>query len=249
MKQPIPLRMILRAQESQKLSALWCWCLIKKLHRNTIIYNFSYQKLQIQTGVSHTTLRKRVKEMCEMGWATIKDGHLHLTGIEKLKTHKYETTISLPVHQNKGTQIAQFRLVIVRLNIGNQRKRIDEKIETVKNCNRQHGKLTKKQIKAIRGAGGIKKFEKSIINYTTLSNKSFGSLFGLKNSSGKSIQKKLNDLKLITSKKKFEIVKGNCTKLEFDYNFRHLGYIYNITTKQVIRQLSNEVAIVVDEKL
>ena len=241
MKQPIPITVLLRAQENQKLSALWCWCVLKRLYRHTAIYKPNYQKLQTQTGISHTTLRKRVKELTEMGWASWHNGNLTLTGINKLKKHKYETVISLPVHNNKGAQVAEFRGAIVILNLNNQKKVVAKKLEIVNNCDRPHGKVSKRYVKDIRKAGGLEEYRKSILTTTTLSNKSFGALFGLSKYTGQRIQKLLNGRGIIRSKKRFELIADNVTELEFNYVYRVLGYIYNYKTKHVYKQLSNEV--------
>ena len=176
-----------------------------------------------------------------MGWATWHNNNLVLTGIDKLKKHKWETVIPLPVHRCKKAQVAEFRGSIVILNINNQAKKVSKKLETVKNCGRAFGKVSRKEIKEVRKAGGLKEYEKAIDTCTNLSNKGFGKLFMLSKASGYRIQKRLNEYQIIKSQKRFVVVKEHCTLLEFDYVYRPLGYIYNRSTKQVLKQLSNKV--------
>lgn len=252
MKQPIPLSVIDAANNSGQFATLRVWVLLKKIKGHNIICKLSYSELQAITGISHTCLRKHVIVMVSNGWATRTDaGHLHLTGINKLKRHDKETCIPVPVEETKQAQILQFRNVLLHRNIKSQEKRIKQKANIVNNCNRPHGKLSKAQLSAVNKAGGVKKFESSLQPVTTLTNKSIGSLYAKFNgqpfskSTGQRIQKALRTAKLITTKVRLELFKANATAFDALYlnNRCGGGYIFNLANGCVYRRLSNAIAV------
>jgi len=251
-KQPVPLSLISKANEDAEFDTLRIWIVLKQLYkRNTVIYNLSYKTLSNQTGISHTTLRKHIRIMFENKWVKwTKNGHLILISINKLKKHKYETCVLVPVCKQKSEQILQLRKVIIHRNIKNQEKRIFDKREIVNNCGRANGKLSPKQRKKINQAGGILNFEKQINSVTTLSNKSIGKLFTKKNGlslsqiTGHRIQKGLRVRKLIQTKTRLELISKNSTPDYCKYANREKGgYIFNPNSKELFRRLSNEIRI------
>lgn len=241
MKQAIPLSLIRKANKADQFSTLRVWIALKSLYHNSVIYNFSYRKLESLTGISHASIHTHVKIMTENGWAKIEHGHLHLTGINKLKSHKKETCVLVPVEKNKAAQILQLRKVILHGNIINQQKAISKKSKIVNKCKQTFGKVSKSELKLIRKHGGIKKLERSLQNVTTLSNRSIGKLFGLSQLSGHRIQRKLREQNLIVTKTRLVLFKSNSTKFDYDYmNSEEGGYIRNTNGKMFLR-LSNEI--------
>lgn len=253
--QPVPISLISKANDDAEFDTLRIWILLKQLYRrNTVIYNLHYETLSNRTGLSHTTLRKHIRIMFENKWAKwTKNGHLILTSINKLKKHKYETCVLVPVCKNKAEQILQLRKVILHRNIKNQKKQIIDKREIVNKCGRTNGKLSSKQRKKVNQAGGVSNFEKQINPVTTLSNRSIGKLYTKRNGlplsqiTGHRIQKKLRDRKLIKTKTRIELVKHGATLFEYlsfnQENKGYKGYIYNYSNKQLYRRLSNEIRI------
>lgn len=248
--QPIPLSLIVKANEENQFSVLNTWIVLKQLHkRNTVIYNLHYETLSQRTGISHTTLRKHIRIMFEKRWVKwTKNGHLIITAVNKLKTHKHETTILVPVANNKADQILHLRKVILHRNIKNQEKQIMQKRELILKCRSTREKLSPTQTRTIRKAGGIDKIENSLLAVTTLSNKSIGKLFYkwnglyLSKISGHRIQKKLREKKVIETHTRLQLHKRNSTEHEYKYmNREYKGYIYNPNTKDLFVRLSNEI--------
>lgn len=244
--QPIPLSVIVNANQDQEFDTLRVWIQLKQLYkRHTILYNFTYSKAEQLTGISHTTLRKHIKVMIANGWATWSGNNLILTGINKLKKHKYETCVMVPVCKNKADQILHLRKVILHRNIKNQEKQIKRKSEILNYCGKATAKLSANQMKQIKKAGSVQKLENSYQSETTLSNKSIGKLFGLSKITGHRIQKKLRDAKLITTQTRLLFIKGNSTEYEQRYlNRENGGYIYNRSNGQLYFRLSNAISIV-----
>ncbi len=247
-KQAIPLSVIDFANQNGEFYTLRTWIVLKQIYKHTLIYNLNYAALEKLTGISHTSLRNHIKRMVSAGWAKHQHGHLHLTGINKLKKHENETCVLVPVESKKSEQILQFRNVLVRRNIKNQEKQIKRKERIVNNCNRPHGKLTKSDLKLINKAGGMDKIESKLQSVTTLANKSIGKLFYRSQRTGQRIQSAMRNSGLIKTKPRFELFKTTATKFEAMYlnsNFKG-GFIFNVNNACVYRRLSN--AIVIGQK-
>ena len=250
--QPIPLSLISKANDDSEFDTLRVWIALKQLYkRNTIIYQLNYNTLSNLTGISHTTLRKHIKVMIENRWVKLSNNNLTITGINKLKKHKNETCILVPVKKNKADQILQLRKVILHRNIKNQETQIKQKKEILQKCGRSSGQISKSEMRKVNRTGGISKLENSLQSVTTLSNKSIGELFTKSNGlqlsriSGHRIQKKLRQSKLIKTKTRLELIKTNssifeCKVMNRDYK----GYIFNPNTNNLYRRLSNSIALV-----
>lgn len=244
-KQPIPLSIINAANETNSFPTLRVWVVLKQLSRNTILFNLNYANLSKITGISHTSLRYHVSRMVDSGLAKHQHGHLHLTGINKLKKHDRETCVLVPVERSKSKQILQFQKALIHRNIKNQEKQIKRKEGIVSNCNRPHGKVSKSALKLISKSGGIKKLQSSVQSVTTLANKTIGKMFSRSQNTGQRIQKKLRDAGLIKTKARFELFKAIATPFEAAYlnsNFES-GHIYNYANGSVYRRLSNSISL------
>lgn len=247
-KQPIPISMIVGANNVVGLcrfNTLRVWVKLKNLYRHhTAIYNLSYYKLQNQTGISHTSLRKHIKLMIQYGWANWNGNTLVLYGIERLKTHADETCVLVPIRETRNEQIQEFRKVIIHQNIVNQGKKIICKEQIVKKAKTEWGKLSKQQMKVIAKFGGLKQLSNSLIKQTTLSNRRIGQLLYRSPQTGKTTQKRLNNLNLIKSTPRYEIVKNNATVLEATMMNRDLGGGYSVNMGRLMKQLSNAIVVV-----
>lgn len=250
--QPIPISLIAKANEDAEFDTLRVWIALKQLYkRHTIIYNLRYDTLSNQTGISHTTLRKHIRIMFDNKWVKwTKNGHLILTSINKLKKHKNETCILVPVQKNKSDQILHLRKVILHRNIKNQEKQIKQKKEIIHKCGRASGLLSKSEMSKMKKAGGLTKLENSLQTVTTLSNKSIGQLFTKSNGltlsrvTGCRIQSKLRKEHLIKTKTRVELFKTNSSIFEYNsMNREYKGYIFNPTSKNLYKRLSNEIGI------
>jgi hypothetical protein len=240
-KQAIPISLLFKSNEDNTFDSLRVWVLLKSLHRNTVIYSLNYETLSKKTGISHTTLRKHIKTLCAQGLASFQNNNLHLTGINKLKRHKYEKCVLIPVEPTKTKQILQFRKAILHRNIDNQKKQIQRKSKIVNYCNQAFAKLSKSEMRMIKKAGGVEQLEKTYQSVTTLSNKRIGRLFGLSQITGYRIQCQLRDNGLIKTKTRLELIKKNCSRLEYNYIRNDGGYIYNQNTNSLFIRLSNSI--------
>ena len=244
-KQPIPLSTINAANEENSFPTLRVWVVLKQLSRNTILFNLNYANLSKITGISHTSLRWHIKRMVEMGLAKHQHGHLHLTGINKLKKHPAEVCVLVPVERSKSKQILQFQKALIHRNIKNQEKQIKIKQSIVNHCNRPHGKLSKRDIRLLNKSGGEKKLANAIQSVTTLANKTIGKMFSRSQNTGRRIQKSLREAGLIKTKARFELFKAIATPFEAAYlnsNFES-GHIFNYANGSVYRRLSNVISV------
>lgn len=192
--------------------------------------------------------------MVENGWASWSNKNLILTGINKLKTHETETTVLVPVSNNRKTQIAFLRKTLLHRNIRNQEKQIAIKSNLLNKAKASNIQLSKKELKRLNKLGGIKKLEKDILPLTTLSNKSIGKLFGrtllngknfLSPTTGKRIQKQLRDLGLIKSKARLKLIQ-QIDPLQYLYETKWgclAKGIYNEKEQKLYRRLSNEIVL------
>lgn len=245
-KQPIPISRIVAANKLGRFNALWVWVKLKEAYKHKPFITLNYSDIQNTLGISHTTLRLRVKELAQLGMVNIEAGVLHLTGIDRLKSHDKEKCVLVPVESHKAKQILQFRKTIVHQNIKNQEKQIKLKSATVKNCSKAHGQLSKKQLRLIAKAGGVKKYAASLIDVTTLSNNKIGFLFKLSQQTGHRIQKALRGANLIQTKTRLKLIKDNSCKMDATYlNREGGGYIYNVINGRLYRRMSNAISVVV----
>lgn len=238
-KQSIPISLLFHANSEQQFDILRVWICLKSLKQVNI--PLDYKSLSNRFNISHTTLRRHVIKICEIGLGEIRNKHLHLTGINKLKKHENEKCVLIPVEPTKKKQILQFRKAILQRNIDNQKEQIKIKSNIVTHCNRPHAKISKSEMKVIKKAGGVSKLGKTLQTDTTLSNKSIGKLFGLSQVTGHRIQKQLRNANLIKTKVRLELIKANCSLLEYNYNYAGGigGYVYNTANKNLYIRLSN----------
>lgn len=242
-KQPTPLSLLFYANKENLLSTLTIWLRLKAIHKHTIYYNFRYENISDLMGISHTCLRKHIKIMTSLGWCSIKNNHLHLTGINKLKSVKDKNCVLIKVKNNKKEQIDEFRQAIIANNIFNQEKAISRNYEIVKKAKTEYGKLSKKDLKRVMKKGGLLEFESKINGNTTLSNNKIGNLFGLSKYSGSRIQRTLKSKKLINSKINIKLVASNVNIYDFYFNYNFGGYIYNKLSKTLYLRHSNTITI------
>lgn len=239
MKQPIPISILFSSNDNNTFDTLRVWVCLKSLKQVSI--QLDYNSLSNRLKISHTTLRKHIKQISKQGLGEIRNKQLHLTGINKLKKHENETCILIPVEATKQKQILQFRKAVLQRNIDNQKKQIKHKSHIVNNSNRAFAKLSKSEMKTIKKAGGLNELRKTYVSETTLSNKSIGNLFGLSQVTGHRIQKQLRNASLIKTKVRLELIKKNCSRFEYNYLRSSGGYIYNTTTNNLYIRLSNSI--------
>lgn len=239
----VPHSIIQFATDRDVVNTLAIWLKLKGLYKNTVIYKFNYTKLSERIGRSHGSLRKHIKLMMEYGWVKItKEGHLHLTGINKLKKYEKEKCVLVKILDCVKEQRILLRYIIIHKNIKRQERILKRKSEIFKKATIEHSKLSKKDLKWVMKNGGLIEFEKTFQDYTTLSNNKIGKLFKKSKWTGHRIQKLLNKSNLIKSKIRLRFVKI-CTLLEYNYLYRGTKFIFNRTNGFLYERLSNSISI------
>ncbi len=176
------------------------------------------------------------------GMAQISGKNLRMVGIEKLKKGK-KTCILIPIHKEKSNQIVEFRRAVVLNNLHKQDKALIKKSQIV-NIAKYNGRFSKSQLKYIQKQGGMEKMLKNIEkdnNCITLSNRGFGKKVHRSQSTGYRLQRTLRMMGYIKSYSRRVVVKTNSSIYEYVELYRNGGYVYNKDTREITRQLSNEI--------
>lgn len=246
MKLNIPFSLLSRTDLHNEL---YVWAQIRRIGR--VFYNFTYADLSKLTGISHTTLRKRIKAIISLGWASItENGTLALNGINKLKNSYttsglQRTSVCIPtrIAKTKKEQILIFRSILVNHNLIRQERRVAKLNKIVQNAEREHGKLSKKQLTILKQAGSIEKLAGSIDQKTSLSNRGIGAIMQRSASTGKRIQRELRNKGFIKTVRRFKEIAANVTRLEYLYNYMPsgVGLLYSAKDKSVIKRMPNEI--------
>jgi hypothetical protein len=242
-KQAIPLNVLFKFNDSNALDTLRIWILLKNRFNTGVFYNYTYRSIGTAIGVSPETVRKHLPMLIKEGMAEISGKNLRLVGINKLKKD-CKSCVMIPIHQDKPNQIIEFRNAIYRNSYDKQRKAIQKKSNIVKIASQANGRLSKPQLKFIQKSGGMEKMLKNIEkdnNCITLSNRGFGRKVHRSRTTGYRLQRKLRELGYIRSYSRRIVVKTNASIYEFVELYANGGYVYNKDTREITRQLSNEI--------
>lgn len=221
-------------------TTLHYYILIRKLYKTPHIYNYSCRKLSKLTGVSTSVISHHIKIMLEKGIAYVHNGNLCFKSQTKVNAMfgRRKTIINLQFHKNKTRMLDELRSVILIQNLNNQKTRISKGSEIVKKCKAPALKLSKKELKYLTKHGGEKQLEKSINRRVTLSNKKFGSLFKRSQYSGILYQKRLNQMGVIKSSQKIEIISDKFHPEMMRYALK--GF-FRTKNNEFAKQLSNTI--------
>ena len=101
------------------LGAVAFWMRVQLLYKHPEIYNFTFKKAALQTGVSESSVRRYVRELKRLGYVQMKGTTLAFLGQEKAK-ELFDTKKIVHVELNKYASINEIkdalRLVIIREN-------------------------------------------------------------------------------------------------------------------------------------
>lgn len=242
-KQNIPIALLFKFEMEDNLDTLRIWVAMKSRYKTGVYYNWTYRSVAKEVGVSPETVRKHLPLLIKEGMAEISGKNLRMVGIEKLKKGK-RTCIQIPIHKEKSKQIVEFRRAVVLNNLHKQRKAIDKKSNIVKIASQSNGRFSKSQLKYIQKSGGMDKLLKSIEKDNkclTLSNKGFGKKVHRSQSTGYRLQRTLRKMGYLKSYSRWVVVKTNSSIYEYIELYRNGGYVYNKDTREITRQLSNEI--------
>lgn len=246
MKQLIPLRLLLNPELHQ---TLWIWMKLRSLN-NRIIYDYSHRTVSKGIGISHTCLSQHVARMIELGWIYMHSGNLCFTSLDKIDVRRQKDGqiiehIFIPIElcKTKKKQILLFRHAVYWRCSDAQKKRISERREVVKKAE-SNAKLAPPQLKELQSKGGLAEYDRTIVRYVTLSNKTFGKKVNRSKSTGYNIQKQLREAGLITSISRHKVLYTNQTYESYKY-FMNDNLIKGVSFRNgcIWQQLSNEVRI------
>lgn len=235
----IPLSIVLKP-ELHKHVCIWI-----RFHqkRRPIFYNvyrngkLNYKLLSNKTGISDTCIRKHINALFILGWCKRSGKHLVFKGLYRFDS----PIITIKTFALRKQQLLELRYCVIRHNLDLQNRQRSNKEAIVKKAATEFGKLTTKEIKQ------LSKLNENPVQPLTISNKGYGKLINRSIHTGKLIQKKLRTHAYIKTKKRFRIVKDNCTLLEYQnvflmegkYSLKQHRYFYK--GNKVIEQCSNEV--------
>lgn len=242
-KQNVPIALLFKFEIEDNLDTLRIWVAMKSRYKTGVFYNWTYRSVAKEVGVSPETIRKHLPLLIKEGMAEVSGKNLRMVGIEKLKKGK-KTCILIPIHKDKSNQILEFRNAIIRNNTDKQRKAIQKKSNIVKIASQSDGRLSKSQLKFIQKSGGMEKMLKNLEkdnNCITLSNRGFGRKVHRSQSTGYRLQRTLRMMGYIKSYSRRVVVKTNSSIYEYVELYRNGGYVYNKDTREITRQLSNEI--------
>lgn len=221
------------------LDTLHYYFKLRSQYRNRVIFNFTYKKafdiLNISMGATH----KHVKRMIDLNWLELQNcGNLRAVGIDKLnEKHENKLILKVPAASSKKEQLMHFRYALLHNNLNRQEVAIHKKTSTVNKAKSNHLRVSKKDIYYINKSGGLKKYEKSLQNRTTLSNRSIGKIFNRSTVTGQRYQQQLNKFGLIRSNPYFDIVKdrqsaGSITQARKQTECYYLKLVGSMIVKQ-----------------
>ena len=241
-KQNIPIALLFKFHNEGNLDTLRIWVAMKSRYRTGVYYNWTYRSVAKEVGVSPETIRKHLPLIIKEGMAQISGKNLRMVGIEKLKKGK-KTCILIPIHKDKSNQIVEFRRAVVLNNLHKQDKALIKKSQLV-NIAKYNGRFSKSQLKYIQKSGGMEKMLKNFEKDNkclTLSNRGFGKKVHRSQSTGYRLQRTLRMMGYIKSYSRRVVVKTNSSIYEYVELYRNGGYVYNKDTREITRQLSNEI--------
>jgi DNA-binding MarR family transcriptional regulator len=193
--------LIEKATQENWLTTLHYYILIRKLYKTPHIYNYSCRKLSKLTGVSTSVISHHVKIMLSKGIAHVHNGNLCFISQQNVNKliNKGSAIVNLPFDRNKRRMILELRGVLIVRNLDSQKIHTHTRFEIVRKCKNSYAQLTRKEKKILREEKGALNIEKNINARITLSNKGIGKILKRSQSTGKRIQRGLNELGIIHS--------------------------------------------------
>lgn len=244
----LTLKLVRTANKYGWLNTLSYWVQIRGLHKKGIIYNYSLRRLSKQINCSSSTLSTHLEIMSQMGLIKVTDGHLCLIGRSKMLKRFPSAEFAVEVSYNRKRQHAIIKTAILKRKYHecdkiNKQKKAIIKIHHSKSSK---FKLTKKLLKLQKKLNLTnEQLESSTCNDFILSNKNIGATFYRSQSTGLRLQKQLNQLKLIKSKRNYKIVEPfPISYREFRERYINNKYQHSKKTGLVFRCLPNKIEIV-----
>lgn len=222
--------MLEQAREDNTWDTLAYWIWLKASYQKPVYYNYTYRSIGRILKISKSCAAKHIKIMLDYDWVYIENGHLFLRPFHDL--HPKEVT-KIKIFERKQDQISSLKAKEITNNLDRQSRKISKKRDTIQSANSKNKPVSKKQYKEIRKVGGLKKYEISLNDRTTLSNKKISIIFGCCKRTASSLQVRMNKCGLIKSEACYE-------KINVDYNFLPINcFLYN--NKYYVKRLANTI--------
>lgn len=218
---------------------LYYYILLRSKYKKPIFYNYSFRKVAKDINCAPSVAAKHIKILLEKDLAYIDYGHLCFRSqTNVLKKFKHKIVMNLPVHIQKRRMIDELRGVLIVRVLDNQLESVFKKSAIVHKCKIANAKVSKKEIKFLEKNGGSAKIEKATNRRMTLSNRAIGKLFMRSQSTGKLYQKRLNQMGILKSRQKIDIVQDVCNSKMLENAPK--GY-FRTKNNELARQHSNTI--------
>lgn len=204
---------------------------LKKAYKKPIFYNFSYRSISKKTGIPTTTLQRHIKKLIQKGLLEIHSNNLCVLGSNKVKRSLKSPLIPIEYNSNRQLQLINIQFTRILKNFRQQSYMGALKADIIK-LQKDDRYLKLEDVK--RTYANSKKYistknEKLNQSYV-MSNIKFANSINRKSKhTGIRLQRKLNQLGLIKSKK--NIVKVYDKKIDkrafFEMNFKYNCFLGN----------------------
>jgi hypothetical protein len=218
---------------------LYYYILLRSKYKKPIFYNYSFRKVAKDINCAPSVAAKHIKILLEKNLAYIDYGHLCFRSqTNVLKKFKHKIVMNLPVHIQKRRMIDELRGVLIVRVLDNQIESAFKKSAIVNKCKIANAKVSKKEYKFLEKNGGSAKIEKTRNKRMTLSNRAIGKLFKRSQSTGKLYQKRLNQMGILKSRQKIDILSEVCNS---DMLRNAPNGCFRTINNQLARQRSNTI--------
>lgn len=198
----LPHKLVKQAVEEGWINTLVYFVQLRKIHSKPLFYNYSLRKLSEPLKCSPTTLSYHLKIMAQKGLIKVTDSNLLLIGSYKLRIQYKSTLTPIKYSLNRKDQLNLIRYSLINNNLYQQNKAIQEKKNVISIHKAPKLRLLKK---IIRKHGSLSNVETSLNEKLILSNMTVGVICNRSQSTGLKIQKALNKLKVVKTKRNVKL--------------------------------------------
>jgi len=224
--------------EQDRLALMYYYFRLRNIYKANVFFKQSTASIAKLIGVKKSSLYHYLRQMAQLGWVYYNHrGDLCLKGINSLKKDKYELCYKVPIKETKAEQVAAFRLVSCVDNLRMQTRIMAKKAELTHSYRNNlpiSGKLIKFMRKMeINPNKDLQPTEKRL----NLSNAKIGCLNYRSQSTGRRIQKKWNELGLVTSAQNIKVLQKNVDYMTYMYSLKYANkdkVFYSYADKGVI---------------
>lgn len=240
----LPEHIIVDAINNRWETSLSYLLILGNAYDKPIFYNYTYRNISEKTGISTAVLHRHIKRLIDKGLMYVHGKNLCIKGIDKLKLHPKELLIAIPKGDNKKSTILNIQFTRLLKNLRQQKHITVKKIATIKMHKSNFTpfgdakRLLKQEAKLFKNVT-----EKSANNYYMLSNKGFGSATNRSKSTGKLIQKRMNEAGLIKSERNSKLFSSEVFNKRAFYNLCLPARFVHSKDGKVYERLPNKITL------